>query len=178
MATFPRRPNEEEKKDLAEIVFKKPPSQVNFADVWLLAPVYNDLEFNCMGWSILEPQSISIPDTIDNVNHLAANAKKIYGAPYNYKPMSFGDKDAAIRVWGNDSKDVMHVSRICSKSLLREYAGNFQLELNFDAPAAQGFPDEVWSSKYGDRQAFTTHSRNWLDGGVWGKGLEDLKVAD
>jgi hypothetical protein len=108
---------------------------------------------------------------------LAANAKRIYGAPYNYKPTHLGDKDAVIRVWGNDANDVMHVSRICSKSLLQKHASNFQLKLNFDAPAASGFPAEIWSSKYGDRQAFTTHSVNWLDKGVWGKALQDLKIA-
>ena len=176
MATFPRLPSDKEKEDLAAIVFKKKPSEVNFTDVWLLAPLYNELEFNCMGWSILEPQSISIPDKLENLNYLAGNAKKVYNAPYNYVPTDYGDEDAAIRVWGSNSKDIMHVSRVCTEDLLKKQADNFQLQLNFDAPAAKGFPAVVWSSKYGDRQAFTTHPRNWLDGGVWGKGIEDLKI--
>ena len=172
--TFPRLPTDKEKEDIAAIVFQKPASKVNFTDVWLLAPLYNSLEYNCMGWSILVSQSISIPDKLDTFNYLAAHAVDRYGAPYDYTPTTYGAADAAIRVWGSDPEDVMHASRLCTKELLKRYEYDFQLKLDFDAPAAQGFPDVVWSSKYGDRQAFTTHPRDWLEGSVWGKGLEDL----
>ena len=178
-STFPREPTPEEKKRIAKDLFEhKPFKKIDFRGVWLLAPLDCMLDFNCMGWSILEPQSISIPDKLSTYLYLAGNAVKTYAAPFDYTPTGYGDADAVIRVWGEGDDHVMHASRLCTKELLKTYGDNFQLKLNFDARDARGFPEEIWSSKYGDKMALITHPKNWLEGGPWGKGLEDLKVQD
>ena len=175
--TFPRLPTDEEKKLIAETVFdEKPVSEVDFSGVWMLAPFINELEFNCMGWSLLLNQFICIPGTVANVNYLAGRAIEEYHAPYDYVPTAFGAADAVIRVWGSDPKDVMHVSRFCTMDELKKYAVDFGAELDFDAPSAKGFPKETWTSKYGVKNAFTTHPKGWLENSVWGKGVEDLKL--
>lgn len=177
MSTYPRKPTQEEKREIAEIVFPdKPFESVDFTDVWMLADLYpTELDFNCFGWSLLVPQTISIPDRLDTLYYLAERAKQQYGAPYNYMPTTLGASNAVITAWGDGPNDVMHVSRICSKSLLEQYAKEFNLKFDFDSPSAAGFPSSIWSSKFGDRQAFTTHPRDWLSGGVWGTAQGDLR---
>ena len=182
-STYPRKPTAEEKKEIAEIVFppdnkkcSKTFEQLDFTDVWMLAEMYpTHLDFNCFGWSLLVASTISIPDKLDTLNYLAGRATKLYGAPYDYVPTTMGASNAVITVWGSEPNDIMHVSRIVSKDLLQRYEKEFNLKLDFDAPSAAGFPDSVWSSKFGDRQAFITHPKNWLSGGVWGTEQEDLK---
>lgn len=177
MSTYPRKPTDEEKKDIAEIVFpEKPFEHIDFTDVWMLSEMYpGDLDFNCFSWSILVNYTIPIPDRLDTFNYLAGSAVKQYRAPFNYMPTTLGASNAVITAWGSAQNDIMHATRICSKDLLIKTAANFKLKFNFDAPSAAGFPSSVWSSKLGDRQAFITHPKDWLKGGIWGSAQEDLK---
>ena len=178
MSTYPRKPTTQEKKDIAETAFPGTPiGKVDFTDVWMLAGFNNDLDFNCFAWSILAITTISIPDKLDNVEYLAAHAKDKYGGPYDYVPTGAGAADAAVIAWGSATNNIMHASRICTKSLLQDYAGEFGLSFNFSSSAASGFPSgPIWSSKFGDRLAFITHPRNWLSGGVWGTAQGTLKI--
>lgn len=176
MSSYPRRPTDEEKKDIAEAAFPGTPiASIDFTHVWMLADWVNDLEFNCFAWSILEITTISIPDKLDTLNYLAGRAKQLYGAPYDYVPTDVLG-DSVIVAWGNNADDIMHASRYCTKVLLQEYAGDFNLKLNFSSSAASGFPSEMWSSKFGDRLGFITHPRNWLSCGVWGTEQGALKI--
>lgn len=176
MSTYPRVPSTKEKQELAAIVFPtRPFNQIDFTDVWMLAEMYpTHLDFNCFSWSLLANHTIPIPGTLDTFNHLANIAIKKYRAPFNYVPTTFGGSNAVITVWGSAQNDIMHASRICSKSLLLKYAAEFNLKFDFDE--ASGFPDSVWSSKFGDRQSFITHPKDWLNGGIWGSAQEDLEV--
>ena len=177
MSTYPRRPTDEEKKEIAEITFPgKPIKDIDFTDVWMLAPLHNDLDFNCFAWSILAITTISIPDKLDTFAYLAERAKEKYGAPYDYVATELGASNAAIVAWGDGVNDIMHASRYCTKSLLQEHASEFHLELDFSNPAASGFPKETWSSKFGDRLAFITHPRSWLTDGVWGTAQGAFKI--
>ncbi len=176
---YPRKPTDEEKKDLAEICLpEKSFKDVDFTDVWLLAPLFNsELVWNCFGWSILTPQTISIPAKLDNLNYLAAHAtEKYHVSPYDYIPVTSEEDPKAIRVWGEAKDDIGHVSRICNQALLQKYAHDFDLKLSFGGSSTADFPAEIWSSKLGDRQGFITHPINWLEGGVWGDKVEDLKI--
>lgn len=170
--TYPRLPNEEEKKEIADLVFGKPASEVDFEGVWLLAPVYNDLTFNCFGWSLLVSDTITIPKNIQDFNYLAGHATEAPQAPYNYTPTDRGAANAVVRAWGKGSD--LHAARLGTKDLLKHHASDFQLKLNFKAPAAKGFPDEFWSSKFGDRMAFITHPRDWFQGSMWEDILQDF----
>lgn len=196
MTTYPSRPTDEDKELIAGLVFpNKPVGDVDFTDVWMLAPYVNDLTFNCFSWSILSTATISIPDRLNNVQHLAGHATEMYGAPFDYELLTIpgplnpdtgirgtpvkGAHDATIIAWGDDVNNIKHASRICTKSLLQDYAGEFNLEFDFSSPAAEGFPSgAIWSSKCGDCCGFITHSRNWLDNGTWGTEQGDLRVID
>ena len=177
-STFPRAPTTAEKTQIAAIAFPATPvGALNFTGVWMLAPLNNDLDFNCFAWSILALTTISIPDKLDTLEYLAGRAKEKYGGPCDYVPTSLGAADAAIVAWGSATNNIMHASRICTKSLLEDYAGEFHLSFDFSSAAASGFPSgPIWTSKFGDRQAFITHPRNWLSGSVWGTAQGDLKI--
>ena len=86
-----------------------------------------------------------------------------------------GASNAVITVRGSEPNDIMHVSRIVSKDLLQRYEKELNLKFDFNASSADGFPDSVWSSKFGDRQTFITHPKGWLSCGIWGTEQEDLK---
>ena len=168
--TYPRKPTEQERKKIAEYAFPDTPvNEVDFTDVWMLADFRNDLEFNCFAWSILAINTVIIPPKLENVTYYVQNAKKKEGSPYDYSPTGKGAADAAIIAWGSAKDDIMHTSRICSKSLLEESVGEFKLAFDFSSAAAKDFPKGTfWSSKFGDTHAFITHPRNWLSGGCWG----------
>lgn len=178
MAKYPRRPTDQEKKHIVSTVFEdKPVADVDFRDVWMLTDFYGeDLDFNCFAWSILAITTITIPDKLDTLVHLAGQAKEKYGAPYNYSLTDLSAKDAVIVAWGDSPNDIMHASRICTKTLLLDHAKEFRLKFDFSSAAAAGFPDEIWSSKFGDKYALITHPKEWLSGGVWGTAQGALKI--
>ena len=177
-ATYPRRPTDQEKKDIVSTVFEnKPIEDVDFTNVWMLTDFHgDDLDFNCFAWSILGITTIPIPSKLDTLVHLAGQAKEKYGAPYNYSPTGVGADNAVIVAWGGGPKDIMHASRICTKTLLLDHAKEFRLKFDFSSAAAADFPDKIWSSKFGDRYALITHPREWLSGGVWGTAQGALTI--
>ena len=127
MSTYPRKSTDEDKVDIAETTF--PGVSVNaldFKDVWMLAPFINELDFNCFSWSIqdLVDTFSYMPDSLGTLEHLVRHAKQRYGGPVQlYVPTdSIGAADAAIIAWGSGNDHIRHISRICTKTLLQNYA--------------------------------------------------------
>lgn len=177
--TYPRRPTEEEKEQIAETIFPdKKVDEIDFSDVWMLTGFIEAPDFNCFAWSILAIATISIPDKLSTMLYLCERAKEKYGAPFDYVKTNLASSDAVIIAWGKDQDDIMHASRYVTKSLLKEYQNEFRLTLNFDSPDAKGFPNEIWSSKLGDGVALLTHPKNWLEGAVWGTKQGVLKIKE
>ncbi|HEU4561294.1 MAG TPA: hypothetical protein VFS20_25805 [Longimicrobium sp.] len=164
--SYPRIPTDEEKRLIAEAVFRKPADQVSWAGVWMLTEyvIDNPFQYNCMGWSVLLREVISIPDRLDNLTYLYGHAIDRLGASADYVPAT---PNRVIQAWGVSNTEILHVTRYTSKAELQANADTFDLNLDFEAPAARGFPDQTWSSKVGIGTALIAHPENWLQGSIF-----------
>ena len=127
---FPRRPDQEEKKDIVDIMFPDGtnPGDIDFTNVWLLSPMEDPTppDFNCFGWGLLVNDEI-LPNSLAQCNYTAANAVERYNALYNYTPTRTGDREAVLRFWGYKKRDdkphdtVNHVSRFVYIALLQRW---------------------------------------------------------
>jgi hypothetical protein len=167
---FPRKPNDDEKALLAETLFPdKEFDYIDFSEVWMLSPWAGSPDFNCFAWSIGANTTIRIPGNVNSATYQCERAKTMHGARNNYKEARLADSDAVILLWGNGNNDILHASRLVTKSFLQEYQGEFRLNLDFRSREAQGFPDTTWSSKLGDRFALIAHPKDWLQDGDFGR---------
>lgn len=165
--SFPRVPTDEEKRLIAEALFDAQPNTINWAGVWMLSDwvLPGLFQYNCLGWSVLLREDIPLADRLDTVTYIYGNAKAKLGASSNYVPAA--GAPPIIQAWGVNQDDILHVTRFTSRAELTAVAGTFGLTLNFNAPAAQGFPTPTWSSKIGTGTALITHPANWLQGSIF-----------
>lgn len=174
--SFPRLPTDEEKTLLADLLFDAPPHTVDWTGVWMLTEYVlpGQFQYNCLGWSLLLPQDIPLADRLDTVTYLYGRARAQWGASSNYVPA--GGADAVIQAWGTGPADILHVTRFITRAQLEALpADTFRLKLDFNAPAAQGFPDRTWTSKIGTGTALITHPADWLQGSIY-PNLEETYV--
>jgi hypothetical protein len=173
--SFPRKPTDQEKIDLAKTIFQKALADEAWEGVWMLSDYLFSDEFNCVGWSLQVLTVLPIPDQLTKLTAMYGVGPK-FGASTAYVPAQAG-ADPLILGYGTSTAHMTHVTRYLTKAQIAAVANKFDLTLDFDGEDAENFPAASWTSKLGNGVALLAHPEHWFDDSIFGTQLAAYAAA-